>query len=402
MFRSAMAGKRVPLGFVGIFGLIVAGLSLAAAPPASAQSCQTAGGTGLTATMIATTGENIIDQTINAAGCDVGIYVPPGSSGVTISDSTVEHANDHGIFVQDSSDITIENDTVTDNGLAPDTSINENKAIQLVGTSGSTISGNTVTGNYADGGIGIADDGPNVDPGAPDPSAKAPVPSDGNTVSGNTVSDNYSGCGIVLAAYNPGAGIGNSTVSDNKVIGSPGKFGPHGPVIGSVVVAADDPATSVSNITVTGNTIVGGFIPLVVHSNAPKDTVSNVSITDNTITANDWGAVDGPPVPAAIIVAATQIPPPVTPTITSTTITGNTISHDFYGVWIAGAATATTTSPNSFSLTPGGRDVFSVPPPGSGYWLVGTNGSIYTFGDATYFGSLGGYKVGSPQVPAPI
>jgi hypothetical protein len=36
---------------------------------------------------------------------------------------------------------------VTGNGLAPTPGINENKAIELVGTANSTVTGNTVTGN---------------------------------------------------------------------------------------------------------------------------------------------------------------------------------------------------------------------------------------------------------------
>ncbi len=393
LIASLAIGAAISLGAISL-------PILATSAPAFAATCQTAAGTGLTAAVVATSGQTIKGVTVNAAQCDLGIFVGPNTTGVTIENDTVENANDHGIFVQDASNITIDNNNVTNNGLKLNPKINEAKAIELVGTTDSTVTANIVTNNDG-GGIGIADDGPQVDPGAPQPSATKPIASTNDAVSGNTISKAYGGCGIVLASYDPGAGISKLTVEGNNVVGMPGVFGPEGPIIGSIVVAADEPATSVSDITVTNNTVTSGFIPLVVHSNAPKDTVTGVSITNNHITNNDWAATDGPPVPAAIIVAATQIPAPVTPTITGTTISGNTISQDFYGVWIAGA-TGTGISGNSISVTSGGSAVFDVPEPGSGYWLAGSNGSIYTFGDAKYYGSLGGVQEGSSAFPSPI
>ena len=32
-------------------------------------------------------------------------------------------------------------------------------------------------------------------------------------------------------------------------------------------------------------------------------------------------------------------------------------------------------------------------PDGMGYWLVGSDGGLFSFGDATYFGSLPGLKI---------
>lgn len=99
--------------------------------------------------------------------------------------------------------------------------------------------------------------------------------------------------------------------------------------------------------------------------------------------------------PAAIIVAATPIPAPVTPTITVTTISGNTISEDFYGFWISGA-TSTAMSPNSYNLPSGGQPVYQVPPPGSGYWMAGKDGGIFSFGDAGFYGSMGATHLNAP------
>ncbi len=390
-----------PLAVAAAAGVLTLGGAFAlggAAVPAGASTphvpiCLPAGTTGLTTSVVATL--NMTGGSINATGCDLGIYVPPGTSGIVISGVTVTGANDHGIFVQDATNVTISGSTVTGNGVAPTTGIAENKAIELVGTTNSTVTGNTVEGNTGDGGIGLADDG-SLDPGAPN--AGTLHASTGDTISNNKSIGNYAGCGIVVAAYDPGAGISTATVSGNTVSGTIGAFGPHGPVIGGIVVAADTPHTSVSNVTVTGNTITGSFIPgIVVHSNAPLDTVSGVQLTSNRLSGDDWGSTDGPPVPAGILVAATQIPAPVTPTLTGTTITGNTISQEFYGIWRAGDA-STTASTNTVTTFPGGNADFQVPAPGTGYWSAGADGSVHAFGSAMSHGSLAGTALNAPIV----
>ena len=371
-----------------------------AAPPASAASCVQAGSTGLTAAEVVQKASDAskLPATVDATGCDFGIYVNNSSdnshTAITIDSVTVSGANDHGIFVQDSDKITISNSTVKDNGVAPTPGIGDNKALMMVGTSDSTITGNTVTGNLADGGIGVFDDG-QVDNGAPGAGTSSPASND--TISGNTVSGNYGGCGIVVSSVSanvPAAGVTGVTVSGNTLQDTPGQFGPHGPAIGGIIVAG----RSMSNITVTGNSIVGAAQPgVVVHSNAPGSTVASVSITNNTFTNDDWLATNGPPVPAAIVVAATQIPPPATPVITGTTITGNTISGEFYGIWLAGAR-STTTSPNTITTTAGGSDIFDVPPPGSGYWMSATDGGVFNFGSAGFYGSMGGKHLNAPVI----
>ena len=388
----AVAAATGVLTLGGVFALGAAAVPAGASVPALPK-CLAAGSTGLTTAMTATS--NVTSLTVNATGCDLGIYVPPGTSGITISGVTVTGANDHGIFVQDADNVTISGSSVTGNGVAPTTGIAENKAIELVGTTNSTVTGNTVEGNTGDGGIGLADDG-TLDPGAPN--AGTLHASTGDTISNNKSIGNYAGCGIVVASYDPGAGISTVTVSGNTVSGTIGTFGPHGPVIGGIVVAADTPHTSVANVTVTGNTITGSFIPgIVVHSNAPLDTVSGVQLTSNMLSGDDWGSTDGPPVPAGILVAATQIPAPVTPTLTGTTITGNTISQEFYGIWRAGDA-STTASTNTVTTFPGGNADFQVPTPGTGYWSVGADGSVHAFGSAMSHGSLTGTTLNAPIV----
>ena len=333
---------------VGVLPLAL-GASALAAPAAvaggSSHSCATAGGTGLTAAVVASAGERIEARTINAAGCDLGIYVGPGANQVVIDAVMVTGANDHGIFVQDASQVTIEDSTVSGNGVNPlptpskshPKGIFENKAIELVGTTSSLVRDNTVTGNFADGGIGVADDGP-IDPGAPNPGTLRA--SKGVVVAGNTVAGNYVGCGIVLAAYNKGAGIFNNVVNANTVSGSMVPSKKHGPVVGGIVVAADTPSTTVSNNKVFGNTVTDSFIPgIVVHSNAPGDVVSGNAIVANTFHGDGWGKIDLPipktatPFTVGILVAA------VAPgaSLADTTVAANPITGEDYGIYISGA-----------------------------------------------------------------
>jgi hypothetical protein len=37
-------------------------------------------------------------------------------------------------------------------------------------------------------------------------------------------------------------------------------------------------------------------------------------------------------------------------------------------------------------------------PDGAGYWLVAADGGVFTFGDATYHGSMGGTRLNAPIV----
>ena len=253
MRRKKSAGRATRFGLAAAITLGTGGfvgvLAAVEAAPAGALSCASAGTTGLTAAYVYSGGAwspslPAAPATIDATGCDLGLYVAPGSSGVTIDNYTVNNANDHGIFVQDSTNVTISNNTVTGNGVAPTAGIAENKAVELVGTSSSTVSGNTVTGNLADGGIGIADDGA-IDPGAPNAGTAHAATND--NVTNNTSSDNYGGCGIVYAAYNT-SGVSGGTISGNDVAGIPGHFTAQGPIIGGVVVASDEAGGAASKM----------------------------------------------------------------------------------------------------------------------------------------------------------
>ena len=61
----------------------------AAVAGATPTSCDTAGTTGLTASVVASPGQRIDGGTIDATGCDVGIYVGPGVEHVVVDGVTV-------------------------------------------------------------------------------------------------------------------------------------------------------------------------------------------------------------------------------------------------------------------------------------------------------------------------
>lgn len=311
-------------------------LILPLTPVLASPACLTAGGTGLTASVVASSGQKVTGS-INATGCDVGVYVGPGTTGVVITGVAVTGANDHGIFVQDASNIVIKDSTVSNNGVSPTPGIAENKAIELVGTTNSLVKGNTVESNLADGGIGIADDGPSIDPGAPVASATSAIASSGNLVTENYVKDNAFGCGIVIAAYNSGAGVSNNTVSKNTVIGGFAIVGGHPlPYVGGIVVAADTPFTSATNNVVLNNNIDVSLIPgIVVHSNAPGDYVSGNNLIGNIISNNGKESPpNDPSAPTGIEVVAEVSGGPNPPVLTNTQILSQAISNDVNGVWL--------------------------------------------------------------------
>lgn len=273
---------------------------------------------------------------IDATGQDTGIFVDgQDASGAVINGFTVKNASNHGIWVRNTSHVTVENNMVENNGINPTktktVSIAENKPILLDGTSYSVVSHNLVKGNKADGGVSITDFGM-FDPGAPMPTtppsgpppanAPAAAPGIGNVVIDNDIDSNAGGCGVVVAAYNPGGGVVNNQVIGNTV----------NKIVAGVVVAADVPRTVAKDNVVSNNTITNNFIPgVIVHSNTPGDVVDGNVITGNTISGNgpDKEVKDAKPTGIALIGAVNPV--------TNTTVTNNIISNEGIGVWAENA-----------------------------------------------------------------
>ena len=263
----------------------------------------------------------IVDATGKPAGI---VVIGSGAAGTVIQGLTVENAENEGIYVQDSSNVIVENNVVNHNGLNVMNGLGEIKGIQLTGTSDSTVAGNTVVDNLY-GGIGLADDGP-IDPswnstavpGAGVPAGSA-NPGNDNTISGNTVAHNRPNhCAIVVSSYNEGEGVANNIVSNNLVVDNQN----------GVIVAADTPNTSARNNTIISNNILNnGEGGVVIHSNAPGDVVTGNAIINNVFNANGYapglvGIVMGGEGPVAV---------------QSSTITGNTFQNEATGIQIVNA-----------------------------------------------------------------
>ncbi len=231
---------------------------------------------------------------VDASGCDVGVYVGPGVESVVIANATITGANDHGIFVQDTSNVVIEDSLITNVGLMPhpvcptgrpsSTCIIDDKEIELVGTSSVLVRRNTVTYDPTDGGIAVVDDGALNAGSLGKPGSLRP--SVGNTIMNNLVYGSPGGCDILVASFNAGAGASGNVVVENLALGStPGS----GPYVGQIVIATNGPNATVSGTTLSGNIIDGSLLPgIVVHANVPGSTITNTLIEDNLISNNGF------------------------------------------------------------------------------------------------------------------
>ena len=141
--------SAVGIGIAGLGGMGVLVPSLGSGI-AGAVSCSAAGSTGLTAAIVATNGQTI-NGPVPATGCDIGIYVGPGVTPVTISAATVSGANDEGIFAEQTTALTISHSTIQNNAANPNPALLSDGGITLAGVSNSTVDSNTVTGNNAGG-----------------------------------------------------------------------------------------------------------------------------------------------------------------------------------------------------------------------------------------------------------
>jgi hypothetical protein len=278
---------------------------------------------------------------INAVGNLNGIAVTgPGANGTTIEGLTVQNANAEGIYVQDTSHVTIQYDSVLNNVLnasqvcpinvvaSTPPCIAEDKAVELIGTTLSSVVGTTVVGSVGDGGIGISDDGP-LNPGIIENQFHPTTPgtnhpSAHNLIAYNTVINNIGGCGIVISAYNPGEGVLNNVVSNNLVSGN----------AEGVVVATPVPGTSAINNTVKDNTIANSITEGVdIDGSSPNTTVDGNSVIGNVLTGNGPDYDFPRPGPTGIAVLS-----PTNDPVTGTLVMGNTIQNEVYGIGVFNAS----------------------------------------------------------------
>ncbi len=357
---------------------------------------------------IESNGGTATNTIINAAGAINGVAV--NANNVTVTGLTVENAGAAGIMVSPPSGATqpaavtgetISNDVVTNSDqceLTPATAPciaaigagDYGESIWLMSVVTSTLQNTNVTGGLG-GGVLISDElGPNH----------------GNTIEGNNVSNNSTfGCGITLAGHNMAA-----------VFSSGPNAGQPNPAAGGVYsntiennTSNGNGATGIGlfnfayNNTITGNTTAGNEEPgIELDSTFPGADLNGNTITGNTVGVNSIS--DGPGGNSAgqhtvhatqtsgIMVIAKASP------LTGTVISNNTVTGDYYGIWMSAVATSTTLSSNTISFAKGGTAVFVSPAPGGGYWQLGSDGGVFSFGQAPFEGSTGGMKLDQPVV----
>jgi Right handed beta helix region len=356
--KKSYFGRRSSLAVIALAMLFLFAMPSVFSSAASGlpQACVKAGGTGLTTYMVIAKPNVVVNgKTIDASGCDIGIYVAPGANNVRITHTTVIGANDHGIFAQDVSHVVIKNNLIEDNGVNGGHSCNfiaspcidEDKGLQLAGSSNSVIANNIVNYNGADGGIGVTTDGPILDPGAIQPSATKLYSAINNKITGNTIVDNAAGCGIVLSTYNPGTKDQNTLITGNTIVGnSPFTQGSGPEYVGQIVVATDAPFTSIFKTYVISNSLDGSLLPgIVVHANVFGDKIAWLWIEHNNLADNGWypptfstgsndpGEEQGPTGIALIAEHNVQPPGEPNPIISHAWVIDNTILSDRIGVW---------------------------------------------------------------------
>ena len=262
------------------------------------------------------------DATIDAAG----LASPPNgvvisgadAAGSRLAGFTVKNAGLEGVFVVQTSHVTIENNVLEDNDaygplnpLCVDQPDDCGEALHLQSVTNSIVRDNIVRDNV--GGILLTDeDGPTF----------------GNLIANNRVLDNSKDCGITLASHHfnlttpaPAnvAGVYRNTVVHNVSNGN-GAAG--------IGVFAGPPGAAAWANVVSGNTAMNnGFAGVMIHSHTPAQYVDENVVVDNTLAGN--GIDDDNPVddaPTAISVFSAVVPIP------HTVIAANRISHEHYGI----------------------------------------------------------------------
>jgi parallel beta-helix repeat protein len=267
---------------------------------------------------------------INAKGKPYGVGV--ATSWVTVSGLTVENASDtshnapaDGIItagyvngVPKAADhVTITGNTVKNN---------VGSGIDINSSSYSVASRNQAYGNGV--GINMSDD--------------LGLAASHNRIVGNVTNGNPGGCGIALADHT-GVGVYDNLIAGNvgndNGLGSSDK--PDASAGSGIILADPTPKGGVWNNLVTGNSFSGnGHAGIVIHAHAPGTNFSGNVITRNWIGRNNM-RTDTHDLRTTGIYLADASPLTIT-------VVGNTVYHDYYGIFTAGQVTVKTAKYNRY------------------------------------------------------
>jgi len=284
---------------------------------------------------------------VDGAGANQAITVQQ-TGPVTISGFTLENAKTTGLYIQDSSNVTVSGNIVqlNDSNLAPAPlqatcaravplkRAGCGEGIHLDGVMSSIVADNLVTLN--NGGILLTDEtGATHD----------------NLIARNLVQSNGLGSGIALASHPAGSGDRGSlpaygvyhnrvehNVSTNNGAAGVGLFAPA-------------PGTATYENTVLRNTLAKNGMPgVTLHSHAPGQNLNGNVIAENSISSN--GADPEAKADASGILIFSDLSNGAAP-ITSITIARNQITAESVGIFVNGGSPSLSLSSNDL----GGNDV---------------------------------------------
>jgi hypothetical protein len=379
---------------------------------------------------IATVTDSTVTGNTAQGGGGGGIYAQYGT--ITISDSTISgnmatNGAGGGIYGDIYGDAIVTDSTISGNTATGASDFGSGGGgLYTYYNSTATIIDSTISGNTAKNGPG---GGVND---SQDFAASAKVTD--STISGNTAT-NAPGGGI----YGGNATITDSTISGNTATTGGGGIDNAGGLIGATIVAANTSNGKTSNCSASAFTSVGynltddltgtcGFThptdevnvnpdlgPLAANG-GPTETMFPAPLASPAV-----GAVPSPATLNGILVCgpgafdqrglsrldpkctigAVEVP---TPSLSGGATlaalpsgSGYWIVHSDGGVFSYGSA-------RYFGSLPGlGIHVDNIvgiaaTPDGNGYWLVGSDGGVFAFGDASYLGSIGGKPLNQPMV----
>ena len=331
-------------------------------------------------------GTTVEDLTIQNSG-KAGLLVSPPAGASTPASVTHETIATNDLVHNDRCGWTPGAAKATPTGCKTATFVPDyGEGMHLMSVATSTISGNTITHNI--GGMLVTDE---------------MGPTHNDTISSNTSSTNTANggdCGITLAGHNtsavhtsgPTIGKPDPSAGGDYTLTVTGNVADGNGAAG-LLDAGGPPGTGVYHNTFTHNRADGNVLAgFTLHSHAPLQDMNTNVVETNTF-ANNGKAIpgdpEGPPASADQMQSAgVELLGAIAP-VTGTTVEHNTISTEFYGVWLSPHELHTNAiSSNTITVDAGGTAVFSEPAPNSGYVVAEASGAITGFGTLPSHGSV--------------
>jgi hypothetical protein len=259
-----------------------------------------------------------IDATGQSTPPNAVVISGAGAAGTSLRGFTVQNAGLEGVFVLQTSRITIADNTVVDNDtygpfnpLCVDQPDDCGEAVHLQSVTDSFVRGNLIQDNV--GGVLLTDEN---------------GPTSGNLIMDNAVLDNELDCGITLASHHfslvAAAAPSVAGVYGNQVIHNTA----NGNGAAGIGVFAGPPGAAAWGNVVSGNTALNnGAAGIMIHSHTPFQYVDDNVIVNNVLAGT--GIDEDNPVddaPTAISIFSAVVP------IQHTVISANRISDEHYGI----------------------------------------------------------------------